>query len=253
MVGVEERYDGRVVVATLDLPNGNVLTSAMIGEITDVIGRVDQTAGCRALVFRAEGRNFSFGASVEEHTADQVGDMLPAFHRMVGSLIHLDVCSLALVQGHCLGGGFELILGCDLVFATESAQMGVPEITLGVFPPPASILLPAKIGPAAAQEMILTGEAFTAGRLHALGLINHVVDTEGLDEAATAFLEQRILPRSASSLRFANRAAKKALRDVFDRDLPEVEDLYLKELMKTHDANEGIGAFLEKRRPGWES
>ncbi|MBL6974899.1 MAG: enoyl-CoA hydratase/isomerase family protein [Deltaproteobacteria bacterium] len=253
MVNVEERYEGRVVVATLDLPKGNVLTAAMIGELTDVVSRVQESPGARALVIGAEGRHFSFGASVEEHQADQVGDMLPAFHRLIGALVHCDVTTVAVVQGQCLGGGFELVLGCDLVFALPSARMGVPEITLGVFPPPASILLPAKIGPAAAQEMIATGASFDARRLRELGLVNRVLEEEGADDAVNAWVEKEVIPRSAASLRFANRASQRALRRLWDEDIGAVEKMYLEELMKTPDANEGIGAFLEKRRPRWES
>lgn len=253
MVNVEEQHDGRVIVATLDLPKGNVLVAAMIEELTRVVDRVQASPQARALIVRAEGKHFSFGASVEEHQADQVGDMLPAFHRLIGALVHCDVTSMAVVHGQCLGGGFELVLGCDLVFALPSARMGVPEITLGVFPPPASILLPAKIGPAAAQEMIATGASFDSRRLHELGLVNRVLEEDEADDAIATWVEKEVLPRSATSLRFANRASKRALRRLWDADIGAVEQMYLEELMKTPDANEGIGAFLEKRRPRWES
>jgi len=252
-IRVEEWFDGKALAVTLDLPKGNVLTSAMIGEIQSVVDGVQGRAGCRAVVFRAAGRNFSFGASVDEHRAEAACDMLPRFHRLIRSVVGLDVLTVAAVQGHCLGGGFELVLACDLVFATSSARMGVPEITLGVFPPPASVLLPLKVPAAAAHEIIVTGESADAGRLHALGLVSLVVDDEGLDGAVRDFLERKVLPLSASSLRFANRAAKAVLRKTLDVQLGEVERLYLDVLMKTRDANEGIAAFLEKRKPEWET
>ncbi len=252
-IRVEDWSDGRVVAVTLDQPKGNVLTSEMIGEVRAAVESVSARARCKALVIRAAGRHFSFGASVAEHRAEVVGEMLPRFHGLIRALVDLDVTTVAAVQGQCLGGGFEVVLACDIVLAAASARFGVPEITLGVFPPPASVLLPLKVPPALAHEMIVTGESLDAARLHAAGLVSRVVEDDVLEAEVRAFLDKGILPRSASSLRFASRAAKGSLREALARRLDEVERLYLEELMVTRDANEGIQAFLEKRTPEWES
>lgn len=270
-IRVEDWYDGRVVAVTLNQPKANILTSEMIGEIRAVLdgvssgtpqGRPPATrARCRAVVIKAAGQHFSFGASVAEHRAEVVGDMLPRFHGLIRALVNLDVTTVAAVQGQCLGGAFEVVLACDIVVAAASARFGVPEITLGVFPPPASVLLPLKVPPALAHEMIVTGESRDAARLHAAGLVSRVVGAGGgcdseedaLVAEVRAFLEGGVLPRSASSLRFACRAAKEHLREAVARRLDDIEKLYLEGLMRTRDANEGIQAFLEKRPPKWES
>lgn len=270
-IRVEDWYDGRVVAVTLNQPKANILTSEMIGEVQAVLDGISAgptpprpqapRARCRAVVIKAAGPHFSFGASVAEHRAEVVRDMLPRFHGLIRALVDLDVTTVAAVRGQCLGGAFEVVLACDIIVAATSARFGVPEITLGVFPPPASVLLPLKVPPALAHEMIVTGVSLDAARLHAAGLVSRVVAGEGegghpnddaLEAEVRAFLEGGVLPRSASSLRFACRAAKGLLREAVARRLGDVETLYLEGLMGTRDANEGIQAFLEKRPPRWE-
>jgi cyclohexa-1,5-dienecarbonyl-CoA hydratase len=152
-----------------------------------------------------------------------------------------------------LGGGLELALMCNFLFADKSAKLGQPEINLGVFPPPASVILPLKIGNAKAEDLILTGKSITAEEGKTIGLINDVFeDKETMEMTLDKWISEYILPKSASSLRFAVRASRKKFNNILRKTLAEVEELYLNELMESEDANEGINSFLEKRKPIWK-
>ncbi len=252
-IKVEERNGGEVTEIVLGPPPANILTSAMMEEISAQMREDEKNPDKKLIVFTGEGKHFSFGASVEEHKPENVGDMLPKFHAFIGDVITCPVPTLAAVRGLCLGGAFELVLACDLVFAEEGAQFAVPEIQLGVFPPVASVLLPAKCGGAFASQVILTGDRFNAGTLHDRGLVNHIAESGKIKEAVSSFFEKQIHPKSASSLRITKSASSMVLADEYRNYIGRLESLYLKDLMSTADAVEGITAFLEKRKPGWKN
>jgi cyclohexa-1,5-dienecarbonyl-CoA hydratase len=249
---VNELFDGQVVEIVLGPPPGNIITARLAGEFTAELERVSAEGRVKLVVVTGEGKHFSYGASVEEHKPDQVGDMLPKFHALIRRILDCGVPTLAKVSGASLGGGFEIAMACSLLFAGEKAKFGVPEIQLGVFPPPACLLLPLLVGAAAANEMILTGRQFSAAELHRLGMVNTVVASEELDSAVTDFIEKQILPKSASSLRYACEAARRSIVQHYGSHIGDLEDLYLLKLMGTADAVEGIQAFLDKRSPAWK-
>jgi cyclohexa-1,5-dienecarbonyl-CoA hydratase len=192
------------------------------------LSRAGNGHGCAAqklLIFTGTGKHFSFGASVEEHTADKVGAMLPKFHKLIGALLECPVPALAKVRGVCLGGAFELALACPLLFCEEGAALGVPEIQLGVFPPAASILLPHKIGFALAAQMT------SPARIRGNGTQTPGIGQRGgrswqTDETAV-FAEKQVLPKSAVALRLANQATRLSLVKHFREHIQEVERLYL--------------------------
>lgn len=249
-IKVGERNGGEVTEITLGPPPANILTSAMMEEISTQIREDEKNSDKKLIIFTGEGKHFSFGASVEEHKPENVGDMLPKFHAFIGDVITCPVPTLAAVTGLCLGGAFELVLACDFIFAEEGAKFAVPEIQLGVFPPVASVLLPFKCG--IASEIIVTGEQFTAERLHGLGLVNSVSERGKIGEKISAFIENQIHPKSASSLRITKSAASMVIAEQYGNYIGKLEELYLKDLMATADAVEGIEAFLEKRKPEWK-
>lgn len=252
LIKTAELYNGQVTEILLGPPPGNILSAQMMDEISAELEKAAAEPHKKLLIFTGTGKHFSFGASVEEHTADKVGAMLPKFHKLVGALLECPVPALAKVRGVCLGGALELALACPLLFCEEGAALGVPEIQLGVFPPAASILLPHKIGYAVAAQMTLTGDKFAATELRRLGLVNEVAEAGKLDESVQAFVEKQILPKSAVALRLANRALQVGLAKHYRDHIQEVEHLYLDRLMSTADAVEGIQAFLEKRPPKWK-
>ncbi|MGB5892939.1 MAG: enoyl-CoA hydratase/isomerase family protein, partial [Ignavibacteriaceae bacterium] len=129
-----------------------------------------------------------------------------------------------------------------------------PEILLGVFPPPASVILSLKIGNAKAENLIITGKAISAEEGKAIGLINEVFeDKNTLEKELDEWIKKNIMYKSASSLRFAVKASRTTFNHLLRKMLPAVEEMYINELMETDDANEGINSFLEKRKPEWKN
>lgn len=235
----------------LDSPKGNVLDTVMVRELSDAVENAAGDERLKAILLCAAGPHFSFGASVEEHQPDQVAAMLHGFHNLFRVLGASDLPFLAAVRGACLGGGLELAAFCHRIWAHPGARLGQPEITLGVFAPVASAILAERVGRGAADDLLLSGRTVEAPEALAMGLVDEVCeDPEG---AALSWAEEHLLPRSASSLRFATRAARQEPMRRFLRAIEDLERLYLDELMSTHDAAEGIAAFLEKRPPVWRN
>ena len=251
LIKVREKEDGAVTEMTLCNSPGNILSMAMMKEITEQMEIDKNNPHKKLIVFGADGKNFSFGASVEEHTIDKIDTMLPYFHSFLAGIIKCPIPTLAKVSGLCLGGAFEMALACTFICADESARFGLPEIVLGVFPPAACVLLPTRIGNAPAARMILSGERVEARLLHESGLLTLLVENGNLDAAVDAYFQKHFHAKSASSLRIAHKASRTQLVDLYDKYIKKAEKIYLEELTKTHDANEGIRAFIEKRPPKW--
>lgn len=247
-IRLEFTHEERVARITLASSKANVLDRAMIGELDAAVSQCASRA-LNAVVLAADGPHFSFGASVQEHLPDQIAGTLQALHALLRRIYEAPAPVIAAVRGQCLGGGFELVLACDLIIADRTAQFASPEIKLGVFAPAASALLPVRVGQAMASRLLFTGAAITAEEAARCGLAAKVADD--LDAGLDQWLESDFLPRSPSSLKFACRAARLPVCRVFERDIPEIESLYLRDLMATPDAVEGIRAFLEKRSPQW--
>ncbi len=247
-IRLEFTHQARVARITLACPKANILDCAMIRELHEAVSQATSHP-LNAIVISAEGPHFSFGASVQEHLPDQIAGTLQALHGLLRRLHEGPAPVIAAVRGQCLGGGFELALACDLIFADLTAQFALPEIKLAVFAPAASALLPIRMGQSLAARLLLTGQAITADEAASSGLVAKVA--EDLEAEIVCWVESDFLPRSPSSLQFACRAARVALRRAFAEDLPQLEHLYLSELMATPDAEEGIRAFLEKRAPQW--
>lgn len=236
---------------TLDDPPLHILDIEMLEQLRDAISRVRNDR--HALVITSTGdRAFSAGASVADHLGDRVATMLARFHDCFRMLARLDVVTIALVRGVALGGGCELALACDFVLASDRARFGQPEINLGVFPPVAAYQLSRQLAPRKGLELLLSGDPVDAATAERLGLVNAVFGEADFDQKCEAWL-QRIYKQSASSIRLAKKAFRIAQSADFDERLASVERLYLEELMKTDDANEGLKAFIEKRKPVWSN
>ncbi len=241
--------DGAVWRFALDGGKGNVLDSAMVGELTALFRTAAAEPKLKAVLLTAQGDHFCFGASVEEHRAEQVGAMLAGFHELFRAITATSVPVIAAVRGCCLGGGLELAAFCHHIVAHPEASFGQPEITLGVFAPVGSAILAERVGRGAADDLLLTGRSVKAEEALQMGLIDALADEP--EAAATAWVHEHLAPRSAMALRFATRAARLDFNRRFERDIAELERMYLEELMATQDAHEGIAAFLEKRDPNW--
>src|SRR5215204_3678313 len=245
--------DDRVARIFFNRPPLNIFNIEMMREIGAALG---QCSGqdLVAIVFAAakDSRAFSAGVAVEDHVEGKVYQMLDSFHAVFRLLEQLAKPTIALVDGPALGGGCELVSACDIVIATERARFGQPEIKLGVFPPVAAVLLPLVIGEKRARELILTGEIIDSVEAGRLGLCNHVVPFAHLEPKLTEVVT-KLKDLSSTALEFTRRALDMGRGRSFDAALKELENVYLLELMKSGDANEGIEAFVEKRRPVWRS
>lgn len=249
---IETLYDGQVLRLILNAPKANVLDAEMMSALQAALDALRAQPHVKMIQLQGTGDHFSFGASVAEHTREKAGAMLAQFHQLFYTLAELSIPTMALVSGQCLGGAMELALMCNLIYADSTARLGQPEIVLGVFPPPASILLPLKIGQSRAEELLISGRSATAEEAHALGFVNRVFESkDALEAGANDWIAKHVLPKSASSLRFALRAGRYEFNRTLHERLQTLERLYLDELMVTHDANEGIAAFMEKRQATW--
>jgi len=234
---------------TLNDPPLHILDIAMLEELR---GAIAQVRGDRhALIIDSSGeKTFSAGASVHDHLGERVAVMLERFHDCFRMLAKLDVVTVAIVQGAALGGGCELAMACDFVLASDRAKFAQPEIHLGVFPPVAAYQLSRLAPPRRGLELLLTGDTIDAATAERLGLVNAVFPAAEMSARCDEWLA-KLYRQSASSVRFTKKAFRLAQNADFDERLASVEQLYLQELMKSSDANEGLNAFIEKRKPAW--
>ncbi len=251
MVNVRFNANRTRAAFTWSHPTGNIITADIVAALRAGVDAAAQNPHLKLITIEGEGKDFSFGASIPEHAPDQIRRVLPEMHALVDDLLEAPVVTAALVRGRCLGGGFELALACDLIFAADDAMFGLPEIALGVFPPAASALLPARVGAARATRAILTGESRPAAEWRDAGLVESITPAAQLEAEVERWFAQHLAPRSAAALRHAAAAARAGLLEHVHAALPTLERLYLDDLMSTHDATEGIAAFLEKRKPVW--
>ena len=251
---VKYTHDNTIARVILTDGKGNILDHMMMEELQVVLDEFKRKPEIKLITFEGGGKHFSFGASVEEHKKEFAAAMLREFHQLFYSLRDLSIPTAAIISGQCLGGGMELAIMCNFLFADKTAKFGQPEIVLGVFPPPASLILSEKIGLARAEDLLLTGKTISADEAKSIGLVNELYDDRTtMDTEIEKWIETNILPKSASSLRFAVRASRAKFNHLLSNFLPQLENLYVKQLMETHDANEGINSFIEKRKPVWEN
>jgi cyclohexa-1,5-dienecarbonyl-CoA hydratase len=250
ILAVEPEKDGALLRLRLSRPKANIVDAAMIAAIRSALDEHLPGTRLRAVLLEAEGPHFSFGASVEEHLPGSFAAMLRELHALVLQLVASPVPVLVAVRGQCLGGGLEVAAAGHLIFAAPGAMFGQPEIKLAVFAPAASCLLPERIGPSRAADLLFSGRSIGAEEAHRIGLVHALADDPGA--AALAYFEEHLASLSAGSLRFAVRAARYDLVYRIRRKLAEVERLYIEELMATHDAVEGLNAFIAKRPAVWE-
>lgn len=244
------RIEARTAWITLDRPPLNVLDIAMMESLDAALERALPKSDF--VIFQGAGtKAFCAGADVADHTRERVGKMLSSFHAIFRRLASADCLTIAAVHGYCFGGGMELATFCDFVLAAESAQFGQPEIKLGCYPPVAMVMLPRRIGVQAAADLILTGRQITAAEAYRLGLVTRVVPDDELHAGVEGLLgELRAL--SPNVLQLTRKTLARLHSGDLLKQLEEAERVYLSELMQTHDAQEGIRAFLEKRKPVWK-
>ena len=242
--------DPPVARISLRHPPLNVIDIPMMEELSQCLGQAEGRSDISVMVISGEGRAFSAGVDVAAHTPDKVEEMLTKFHVVIRALVATKKVSIAAVHGHCLGGGAELAMVCDIVYTTDLAHWGFPEIKLGCYPPVACTALAALVGQKRAAELILTGRTIGGKEAAEIGLANRAVSGNGLATAVDECLGH-LGKLSPAALALAKKASYAWDSMHFDKGLARAERIYFDELMKTSDADEGIHAFMEKREPKW--
>ena len=239
-----------VVRIVLHNPPLNIIDFVMMEELALSLAEIDSRPDTSVIVFSGEGSAFSAGVDVSAHTPDRVDEMLTKFHAVIRGLVATKKVTISAVHGHCLGGGAELAMVCDIVYTADSAQWGFPEIKLGCYPPVACTALAALVGQKNAAELILTGRTFSGKEAAQIGLANRSVP-----ENEVGVLLDQVVHGLSKLSPAALAVTKKAIYTWdamhFDKGLARAEKVYLEELMKTEDAHEGIRAFMENREPKW--
>ena len=233
---------------TLNNPPLNVIDLRMMEELRAALEQIESRAEISAIVFAGSENAFSAGVDVAAHTPDKVRGMLADFHSVIRSVVGTSKLSVASVRRHCLGGGAEMALMCDVVYASPDSVWGFPEIKLGCYAPVASVALSAIVGQKLAAELLLTGRTLSGPEALAAGLVNGLADDP---ETLVAECVRRVSQLSPAALRVAKKAFYAWDSIHFDKGLARAEQVYNDELMKTADAQEGIAAFMERRRPKW--
>jgi cyclohexa-1,5-dienecarbonyl-CoA hydratase len=239
-----------VVRITLRNPPLNVIDIPMMEELSVALAEAEAKADISVVVISGEGKAFSAGVDVAAHTPEKVEGMLEKFHAVIRALVASKKVTIAAVHGHCLGGGAELAMVCDIVYTAESTQWRFPEIKLGCYPPVACTALAALVGQKSAAELILTGRTITGTEAVAIGLATRALPQLELKAAVDECIE-RLQHLSPAALSIAKKACYAWDSMHFDKGLARAEKIYLDELMKTTDVQEGTRAFMEKRQPKW--
>lgn len=248
---IYEKKNG-VARITVNRPPLNVLNVETLQEMVKALEDVDEDASIKVLVIRGSGQKaFSAGVEIEDHFPDKIEETLDSFHRVFHLLADINKPTVAAVHGFAFGGGCELAMACDIVFASEDAQFGQQEVKVGAIPTVATVLLPRIVGRKKALEMIFTGDIITAAEAKQIGLINDICPVGGLEEAVNSLLG-KFKKKSPVVLQLIRMAILQGLNKDFKEALHGVTSIYLNNLIKTEDAVEGLNAFLEKREPRWK-
>lgn len=242
--------DGALLRLRLARPKANLIDAEMIAALHAAFDAHRAHRGLRGVLLDAEGSHFSFGASVPEHLPEHCAAMLASLHALILAMLEFPAPILVAVRGACLGGGLEVALAGGRIYAAPDAQLGQPEMKLGVFAPAASCLMPYRLRQPAAEDILYSGRSVGGEEALAMGLVDCVAADP--ESEALAYFEAHLVDKSAAALACALGAARGALIPAVRLRLAEVERLYLDTLMRTRDANEGLAAFLDKRPPKWE-
>jgi cyclohexa-1,5-dienecarbonyl-CoA hydratase len=236
------RRDGRLGQITLQAGPLNVLGTDDVRHLTQAIYDLGD---CTVVVLAAEGRAFCAGMDIADHIPERAHAMLRAFAGLAHAFSIVSPITIAKVGAQAIGGGFELALLCDLIVTSEQACFALPEVKLAALPPVACALLAKVAGEKRALDLILTGRSIDGVTAERWGIVSRCVRPEELDLAVDNLCHD-LLTRSADALASCKSAAQV-------RTIEDSLRIYEDSLLRTHDASEGIHAFLEKREPHWHS
>ncbi len=238
---------------TLNRPDKNMLDERFLSEIARGIELLHEKDDVKLIILdSAVKKTFSYGIDLREYTTERVFQMLEAFYRVFTAMIDVGKPVMVVVNGDAIGGGSELAAFGDLLVATPNARFAQPEIRLGIFPPLASTIFPYIVGPKLALELVLTGQPISAERARELGLVNRLVPEDQLEKTISELAAQ-ITQQSGAVLAMAKRAIIAGMGLSLRDGLKNSMNIFLHELYKLEDAQEGLRALQEKRKPAWKN
>lgn len=234
----------------INRPPLNILDIDTLEEMNQALAGLKDDDEVKVVAITGSGdKAFSAGVAVGDHLGDKLPKMVEVFHKLFISLVEVDKPTIALVNGVALGGGCEIVAGCDMAVASEKAQLGQPEVKLGVYPPPASVLFPRLLGRQKAFELILSGDSISAKEAERIGLVTKVVPAREFEKASDDFIK-RFTANSGLALTQARRALYRNFDLNFYQAL-EATGVDATMVMAGENSIEGLTAFLEKRKPIW--
>ena len=249
---VKFRIEDGVARMTLNRPEHNLLNESMLREIASGISHAGERDDVKLIVVDSACKVFCGGIDIGEYTSQRVFQMLDAFHAAFAGMLEVGKPVICVVNGPAIGGGAELAAFGDLVIATPRARFAQPEISIGIFPPLASTILPFLVGPKVALELVLTGEPVTAERALELGMVNRLVPEAQLEQAVKDLVD-RISGHSGPVLTMAKKAILGGMGMSLREGLKHSMNIFLNELYRLEDSQEGLRALLEKRKPQWKN
>lgn len=253
-VEVTRILDGMAAVIEFGPMPANIVDRATMGAIVEALGECAADKDVKAIVLRGQGNHFSYGASVPEHMPGEFEKMIPEFHEALRAFNAPGLPPIiAAVRGRCLGGGFEVAMACDIIAVEAEAQLGCPEVMLGVFPPAGAALLPMRAPAGRAAAMLMSGRVIGGTAAYHWGIADMEAPAGELDQAVEAFIIDQFSKLSGEALRQTRRATRHPWRAAMGETLDELEKQYLNDLMSTEDALEGLNSFNEKRAPEWKN
>jgi len=249
---VKVQLSGGVAHMTLNRPDHNLLNEAMLREMAEGIEYAGSREDVKIILLDSACKVFCGGIEIGEYTSQRVFQMLDAFHAAFAAMVDVAKPVICVVNGPAIGGGAELAAFGDLVIASPRARFAQPEITIGMFPPLASTILPYLVGPKIALELVLTGEPVTAERALELGLVNRLVPEDKL-ETTVKDLVARMTGHSGPVLTMAKKAILGGMGLSLRDGLKHSMNIFLNELYRLEDSQEGLQALVEKRKPNWKN
>jgi enoyl-CoA hydratase len=252
---VRVRTEGKVAIATMDNPPANALSPALRDEFIDRLKSLSDDDDVWALIITGAGSKF-FAAGADIPTLLDLNResglaRVRKSRQFYSGIAGFEKPVIAAINGLCLGGGLEVALACDIRVAAEHAKLGLPEVNLGIIPGAGGTQrLPRAVGPGWANYLLFTGEAISAQKALSIGLVQEVVPAETLMEKAREIAD-KINAKGPLAVRAAKRASSRGFQEPLEKGL-DLENQAFSEICGTWDKNEGVRAFLEKRRPKFE-
>ncbi len=247
--------EGAVGILTLNRPEiMNAINDELIGELSQVIDRIAKDDQIRVIILTGGNKVFAAGGDIkamQQFGPLQAKKFVVPIHRVFNQLTELPKPTIAAIGGFALGGGVEMTLTCDFRIAADNAKFGFPEINLGIFPAAGgSQRLPRLIGMAKAKELMFTGDTIDAATALTIGLVNEVVPREALMERA-----MQLANKLSAKPPITIKTLKESMHNVFNTDINVGLNMEIEKfcnLFATEDQKEGMGAFIEKRKPSFK-